>query len=183
MASFTVDLNTWNGFEIPDLAQLVKQYAAEIGVTINLKITDDADVLRRRRVRQIDLARLGDGHHRLRPPAGAERLPLVRSHEQGRRWNAAHFKNAQADSSIGRYIAALDLDSQRVAAKQIQELLLDETPVVVPVLLQLPLGRQAESAERGLGRHRPVRPLEGRLHQLNEDEAMRPELRLRPHSL
>src|SRR4029450_12749922 len=39
-SSFSVDLSTWNGFEIPDLAQLVKQYAAEIGVTINLKIAD-----------------------------------------------------------------------------------------------------------------------------------------------
>ena len=33
---------------------------------------------------------------------------------------------------IGQYIAALDLDSQRSAAKQIQELLLDETPVSIP---------------------------------------------------
>ncbi len=98
-------------------------------------------------------------------------------------WNAAHFKNAQADQLIADYIAALDIDSQRVAAKKIQELLLDETPVVFPVLLQLPLGRQAESQERGLSRHRSVRPLEGRLHQLIKDEAMRPELRLRPHSL
>jgi peptide/nickel transport system substrate-binding protein len=47
-------------------------------------------------------------------------------------WNAAHFKNPQADELIGQYIAALDLDSQRSAAKQIQELLLDETPVSIP---------------------------------------------------
>jgi peptide/nickel transport system substrate-binding protein len=47
-------------------------------------------------------------------------------------WNAAHFKNAQADQLIADYIAALDIDSQRVAAKKIQELLLDETPVVFP---------------------------------------------------
>jgi len=37
---FTVQLDTWDGFEIPDLAQLVKSAAAEIGVTINLNITD-----------------------------------------------------------------------------------------------------------------------------------------------
>jgi peptide/nickel transport system substrate-binding protein len=47
-------------------------------------------------------------------------------------WNAAHFKNAQADQLIADYIGALDLDSQRTAAKKIQELLLDETPVVIP---------------------------------------------------
>ena len=32
-------------------------------------------LLRRRRLRQLDLARLGHGHHRLRPPSRAERLP------------------------------------------------------------------------------------------------------------
>jgi len=47
-------------------------------------------------------------------------------------WNAAHFKNSQADDLIAQYIAALDLDSQRAAAKQIEELLLDETPVSIP---------------------------------------------------
>jgi peptide/nickel transport system substrate-binding protein len=47
-------------------------------------------------------------------------------------WNAAHFKNSQADKLIAQYIAALDVDSQRAAAKQIEELLLDETPVVIP---------------------------------------------------
>ncbi len=43
--SFSVDLSTWNGFEIPDLAQLVKQYAEQIGVTVNIKIVGE----RRRR--------------------------------------------------------------------------------------------------------------------------------------
>ena len=38
---FSVDLSTWNGFEIPDLAQLVKQYAEQIGVTVNVKIVGD----------------------------------------------------------------------------------------------------------------------------------------------
>ena len=34
---FEVQLDTWNGFEIPDLAQLVKNYAEKIGVKINLE--------------------------------------------------------------------------------------------------------------------------------------------------
>jgi len=37
---FSVDLNGWDGFEMPDLAQLIQNNAKEIGVTINLKITD-----------------------------------------------------------------------------------------------------------------------------------------------
>ena len=47
-------------------------------------------------------------------------------------WNSAHFKNDEYDELVRQYVAALDLDSQRAAAKQIQELLLDETPIVFP---------------------------------------------------
>jgi peptide/nickel transport system substrate-binding protein len=45
-------------------------------------------------------------------------------------WNSAHFKNKQYDKLVNEYVAALDLQSQRAAAKQIQELLLDEVPIV-----------------------------------------------------
>ena len=31
-----------------------------------------------------------------------------------------------------QYVAALDVDSQQAVAKQIQELLLDETPIIFP---------------------------------------------------
>jgi peptide/nickel transport system substrate-binding protein len=45
-------------------------------------------------------------------------------------WNAAHFKNKDYDTLVGQYIGALDLQSQRSTAGKIQELLLDETPVL-----------------------------------------------------
>ena len=45
-------------------------------------------------------------------------------------WNSAHFKNADYDGLVKTYIAALDLDAQRAAASKIQNLLLDETPVM-----------------------------------------------------
>jgi peptide/nickel transport system substrate-binding protein len=47
-------------------------------------------------------------------------------------WNAPHFANAEYDRLVADYVAALDLDSQRAVAKQIQELLLDETPIIFP---------------------------------------------------
>jgi peptide/nickel transport system substrate-binding protein len=47
-------------------------------------------------------------------------------------WNSAHFKNDQYDSLVKQYVAALDIDSQKGVAKQIEELLLDETPIVFP---------------------------------------------------
>ena len=181
--SFSVDLSTWNGFEIPDLAQLVKQYAEQIGVTINIKIVgDDAayygDAVFGKSIWLDSVMGITDYGHRPVP-----NVYLSSAFTSKGTWNAAHFKNAQADQLIADYIAALDIDSQRAAAKKIQELLLDETPVVFPVLLQLPLGREAESQERGLSRHRSVRPLEGRLHQLNERRPCGRTFGSRPHSL
>ena len=128
---FTVELNTWNGFEIPDLAQLVKQYAAEIGVTINLKITDAdtyyGDAVFGSSPWLDSVMGITDYGHRPVP-----NVYLASVYTSKGTWNAAHFKNPQADQLIGQYIAALDLDSQRGVAKQIQELLLDETPVSIP---------------------------------------------------
>ena len=47
-------------------------------------------------------------------------------------WNAAHFASTTYDTLLAQYVAALDVDSQKAAAKQIEELLLDETPIVFP---------------------------------------------------
>ncbi len=45
-------------------------------------------------------------------------------------WNAARYKNPAYDSQVASYIGALDLDSQRKAAGEIQKTLLDDTPVI-----------------------------------------------------
>ena len=128
---FEIQLDTWNGFEIPDLAQLVKNYAAEIGVTVNLKLTDAATYY-------------GDGVYGKSPwldstfslcDYGHRPVPnvyLTASLSSDGPWNAAHFKNPTYDGLLADYVAALDLDAQRAVAKQIQELLLDETPIIFP---------------------------------------------------
>jgi peptide/nickel transport system substrate-binding protein len=46
-------------------------------------------------------------------------------------WNAAHFKNPQFDSLVKQYVGALDLATQRSYAGQIEQLLLDETPLIL----------------------------------------------------
>jgi peptide/nickel transport system substrate-binding protein len=50
----------------------------------------------------------------------------------GGTWNAAHFKNPQYDKLVADFVAALDVASQKKLSAQIQTLLLDETPVVIP---------------------------------------------------
>lgn len=131
---FSVQLDTWNGFEIPDLAQLVKNNAEQIGVTINLKITDAAtyygDGVFGKSTWLDSVMGITDYGHRPVPNVYLN-APLSGDPKVGV-WNSAHFKNDQYDGLVREYVAALDLDSQRGVAKQIQELLLDETPIIFP---------------------------------------------------
>jgi peptide/nickel transport system substrate-binding protein len=50
-------------------------------------------------------------------------------------WNAARFHNSTYDGLVKQYVAALDLSSQRTIAGKIENLLLQETPVVYPYWL------------------------------------------------
>jgi peptide/nickel transport system substrate-binding protein len=133
-SNITVELDTWNGFEIPDLAQLIKQNAAEIGVTINLKITDAATyygdgVFGKSRWLDSVMGITDYGH---RPVPNVYLTAALSGDPKVGVWNSAHFKNDQYDSLVKQYVAALDEDSQKGVAKQIQELLLDETPIIFP---------------------------------------------------
>jgi peptide/nickel transport system substrate-binding protein len=134
MSSFSVDLNTWDGFEIPDLAQLVKQYASEIGVTINLKITDAGtyygDGVFGKSTWLDSVMGITDYGHR--PVPNVYLTAALSGDPKVGVWNSAHFKNDQYDSLVQQYVAALDIDSQKAVAKQIEELLLDETPIIFP---------------------------------------------------
>jgi peptide/nickel transport system substrate-binding protein len=47
-------------------------------------------------------------------------------------WNAAHFKNKKYDALFNQYVGALALADQRKIAKQIELLLLDQTPIIIP---------------------------------------------------
>jgi peptide/nickel transport system substrate-binding protein len=47
-------------------------------------------------------------------------------------WNAARFHNSMYDSLVKQYVAAPDLQAQKQVAAKIQNLLLQETPVIYP---------------------------------------------------
>jgi peptide/nickel transport system substrate-binding protein len=131
---FSVDLATWDGFEIPDLAQLVKDNAAQIGVTINLKITDSATYYGDGTFgnsRWLDSV-MGITDYGHRPVPNVYLTAALSGDPKVGVWNSAHFQNDEYDGLVREYVAALDLESQRGLAKQIQELLLVETPIVFP---------------------------------------------------
>ncbi|MEX2103430.1 MAG: ABC transporter substrate-binding protein, partial [Gaiellaceae bacterium] len=131
---FQVQLDTWDGFEIPDLAQLVKNNAEQIGVTINLKITDAGtyygDGVFGKSTWLDSVMGITDYGHR--PVPNVYLTAALSGDPKIGVWNSAHFKNDAYDELVRQYVAALDLDSQRAVAGQIQELLLEETPIIFP---------------------------------------------------
>jgi peptide/nickel transport system substrate-binding protein len=128
-AGATVTLTTWRGFEIPDYAQLIQSSAKKIGLNINLNITDDStyygDAVFGKSPWLDSVMGITDYGHRGVPNVylGA---PLVSTGT----WNSAHFKNPKYDDLVKQYVAAVDMQTQKKLAGQIEQLLLDETPII-----------------------------------------------------
>lgn len=126
---FSVQLDTWQGFEMPTLAQVLQQELRAANIDLNLSITDQAtyygsSTFGNSRWLDSTMGITEYGHRGV--PNVLLGAPLM---SKGT-WNAAHFKNKTYDKLVADYVAAIDLDSQRAAAKKIQELLLDEVPIL-----------------------------------------------------
>jgi peptide/nickel transport system substrate-binding protein len=128
---FEVELRTWDGFEIPQLAQLVQDAAKQAGITITLNVTDPGsyygDAVYGKSPWLDSTFGITDYGHR-----GVPNVLLTAPLTSKGPWNSAHFKNSQYDELVAQYAAALDVETQRGVAGQIQQLLLDETPVIFP---------------------------------------------------
>lgn len=134
---FSALLYTQRLQELPLLAQIVKESAAEIGVDITLNVDTIGGYYGDAVFGQSNWL---DGQMSLvdygaRPvPNVFLQAPLQTTNEATKQgsWNAAHFSNATYDQLSAQYAAAVDLSEQRSLAKQIQTLLLDETPAIYP---------------------------------------------------
>lgn len=130
-SGFETALTTERMQEIPDLAVLVQNACAEIGIKINLRIEDGATYYGAAQFGRSDWLDspmgITDYGHR-----GVPNVTLAAPYLSNGAWNAAHFRNAAYDKLVASYIAAVDLSTQRTLAGQIQALLLDETPVIIP---------------------------------------------------
>jgi peptide/nickel transport system substrate-binding protein len=128
-ASVTID--TWDGFELPDLAQLLQNDAAKIGLRLKPNVTPAGtyygDAVFGKSPWLDSVMGITDYGHR-----GVPNLFLNAQLTSKGVWNAAHFKNKTYDGLVKDYVQSLDIGSQRAAAKKIQELLLDETPNIYP---------------------------------------------------
>ncbi|KLU22438.1 peptide ABC transporter substrate-binding protein [Caballeronia mineralivorans PML1(12)] len=128
---FDVTLTTEKYMEIPDLAVVIQNAAKAVGIRITLKVESQelyygAGTYGKSDWLDSPLGITDYGHRGV--PNVFLNAPLT---SEGT-WNAAHFKNAQYDKLVADFVAALDVASQKKLSGQIQNLLLDETPVVIP---------------------------------------------------
>jgi peptide/nickel transport system substrate-binding protein len=128
---FPVTLSTWRGFEIPDLAVLIQNAAKEVGINIELSITDSStyygDGEFGRSTWLDSVLGITEYGHR-----GVPNVFLDAPLKSNGTWNAAHFKNSDYDRLVVDYVSAVDIDSQKKAAGQIERLLIDESPILFP---------------------------------------------------
>ncbi len=128
---FDITLTTEKYMEIPDLAVVVQNAAKAIGVRINLKIESQSMYYGAGVPGKSDWldAPLGITDYGAR---GVPNVFLNAPLTSTGTWNAAHFKNPQYDKLVAEFVAALDIASQKKLSAQIETLLLDETPVIIP---------------------------------------------------
>jgi peptide/nickel transport system substrate-binding protein len=131
------DLVTYQTAELPQLAQIVKQAVKSLGGTINVKILTGTQYYSGSPTQTPWLNNpmtITDWGHRGVPNVllnAALTSKAVPSKKAGT-WNAAHFKNKKYDSLVKSFGAAVSLADQKKISKQIELLLLDQTPVIFP---------------------------------------------------
>jgi len=128
---FDVTLTTEKYMEIPDLAVVIQNAAKAVGIRITLKVESQDQYYGAGTYGKSDWldSPLGitDYGHR-----GVPNVFLNAPLTSNGTWNAAHFRNPQYDKLVTDFVAALDVASQKKLSGEIQNLLLDETPVVIP---------------------------------------------------
>jgi peptide/nickel transport system substrate-binding protein len=132
---FSTPLLTEKIQEIPQFAQIVKQSAAQIGVNISLTIEAQSKYYGDGVVGKSDWL---DGEMSI-VDYGARSVPnlylaaplqTINAKTGQGAWNAARFNNPTYDKLSKQFIATVDLQTQQKLAGQLQQLLLDETPII-----------------------------------------------------
>ncbi|MEM5460868.1 ABC transporter substrate-binding protein [Paraburkholderia phytofirmans] len=128
---FAATLTTEAFLEMPDVAVVVQNAAKAVGINLSLRVEAQEAYYGSGTAGKSDWldSPLGmtDYAHRGVPDAFL-RGPLM----SGGAWNAARYANSQYDSLVKRYIGTLEVAEQKQVAGQIERLLVDETPLIIP---------------------------------------------------
>ncbi|POR51528.1 peptide/nickel transport system substrate-binding protein [Paraburkholderia eburnea] len=127
---FSTTLVTEKLGDIPQFAVVLQNAARAVGIDIRLKVEDQSLYYGDAQFGHSDWldSTLGitDYGHR-----GTPNLVLSAPLLSGGAWNAAHFRNPAYDALVKQYVSTVDLNAQRTTAGKIEQLLLDETPLII----------------------------------------------------
>jgi peptide/nickel transport system substrate-binding protein len=134
-SGFSTQLIGNNVQEISEYAQIVAQSAKAIGVNISVKMEDSTAYYGKFTFGNSDwldatMSLVDYGHRGVPNVFLTYPLVTINAKTGAGGWNAAHFNNSQYNKLVPQFIAARDASSQRQLAGQIQNLLLNETPVI-----------------------------------------------------
>jgi peptide/nickel transport system substrate-binding protein len=123
--------------EIPAFVQILKTAAAKIGVNIDLHVETEAKYFGKATIGNSDwldgtMSYVAYGARGVPNLFLQAPLQSVNAKTGQGAWNAARFNNPAYDKLSKQFIAAADLSTQRRLAKEIEVLLLDETPIIYP---------------------------------------------------
>jgi peptide/nickel transport system substrate-binding protein len=121
--------------EIPDLAALIKNNAAEAGFDLSLSVQDQSSFYTKswcdtsKKPACVGNAELGivDYGHRATPD-----VFLNAALSTGGVWNSSHYASAAFDAAFKAFQASVGIDAQKAAAGKLEQILLDDSPILVP---------------------------------------------------
>ena len=124
---FTAPLDAVIFNEVEDLAQLIQVSAAQIGVTLDVGTYDTGTYYGDYWLAaDASMGIVNYGHR------GVPNVYLGAPLLSDGTWNASHWVNTDYDALFAQFVSAPDLDIQRGISGQIQSLLNDEVPFVMP---------------------------------------------------
>jgi peptide/nickel transport system substrate-binding protein len=134
---FSITLTTEQTGEIPQLAQIIQRSVKAIGINMQLSILTSTAYFAGSQTGPPSgwgttpwlnaPMNITDWGHRAVP-----NVYLVSAFETGGVWNAAHYSNKHFDSLAKSYLGAIALKDQLKYSKQLQTILLHDTPVIFP---------------------------------------------------
>ena len=129
---FQAPLDTLVFFEVEDLAVLIQQSVAPLGIDLNVGVYDSGTYYGDYWLAADASMGIVNYGHRGVPNVylGAPLLSPERLGDDS--WNASHWSNAEYDALFDQFTSAPDLETQTEIAGQMQALLNDEVPFIVP---------------------------------------------------
>jgi len=132
--------------EVPQLAAIVEQNLAEVGITVPIGVTPNSDFYGEYWCAGAEWGAQPDTGGPTRPCGASADIGIVdyghrptpdiffgRALQTDGDWNSSNYASSEFDSLFTQYQAATDVDSQKAAVSQIQALLHVDMPAVYPI--------------------------------------------------